>query len=110
MELTRQEQTTRAIRLAINENGQELGHIYLYLIKNDGHVEPYGLFEKIFVEEAHRSKGVGNQLVKALIEEAKAQGCYKIVAYSRNTKPEIHAWYLRFGFEEWGKEFRMNLL
>lgn len=110
MEITRQEQTTKAIRLALSEDGQELGHIYLYLIKNEGHVEPYGLFEKIFVEEAHRSKGVGSQLVKALIAEAKAQGCYKLVAYSRNSRPDIHAWYLRLGFEDWGKEFRMNLL
>ena len=109
MEITTQTKTSSAIRLAAQADGQEVGHAYLYLIYNDLHTEPYGLFEDIQVSEAVRGQGIGNQLVAALIAEAKKQGCYKIVANSRISRPEIHAWYVRLGFTEYGKEFRLNL-
>lgn len=109
MELKNTEIQSKAIRLSVEDNGQEVGRIFLYLIKNDLHETPYGLFEDIFVEESHRSQGVGKQLVAALIEEAKKQGCYKIVACARYSRPEVHAWYERIGFKDYGKEFRLDL-
>lgn len=90
------------------ENGEVIGRAFLYILKNDLHKEPFGLMEDVFVEEAHRSRGTGGELVKAVIAEAKAQGCYKLVATSRHENPKAHAFYQRFGFKDQGKEFRMN--
>lgn len=109
MELKSQENQSKAIRFSVEDAGQEVGRIFLYLIKNNLHEAPYGLFEDLFVAESHRNQGVGKQLITALIAEAKKQGCYKIVACSRYSRPEIHAWYERLGFVDYGKEFRIDL-
>lgn len=110
MEILTTEKNCRAVRLVAKDGEREVGHVYLYLIYNDLHAEPYGLFEDIQVDESVRGQGVGGQLVQALIAEARKQTCYKIVANSRYERPEIHAWYARLGFEDYGKEFRMNLI
>lgn len=109
MQISTTEKSSRAIRLVARNDEGEVGHVYLYLIYNDLHTEPYGLFEDIQVVESVRGQGVGGQLVQALIAEARKQGCYKIVANSRGHRTEIHDWYARLGFEDYGKEFRLNL-
>ncbi|MBI2572566.1 GNAT family N-acetyltransferase [Candidatus Woesearchaeota archaeon] len=101
---------SQAKRLSIQENGKEAGHAYIYIIKNGLHAQPYALLEDVFVEEEYRSKGFGTQLVKAAIEEAKKLSCTKIIGTSRHSRPTVHEWYKKIGFEDWGKEFRMNLI
>jgi GNAT superfamily N-acetyltransferase len=106
--MTRSEFATTAIRFSEVESGQEIGRIYLYILTNDLHAEPYGLLEDLFVSEAYRQKGIGKKLVTAAIAEAQSRGCYKLLATSRHERTEIHAWYERLGFVDYGKEFRMN--
>ena len=103
------ELTLAAIRFSETVADQEVGRAYLYILKNDLHPEPYGLLEDLFVEEEYRNKGVGKKLISALIIEARARGCHKILATSRYARPEVHAWYERLGFVDYGKEFRLNL-
>ena len=100
---------SQARRLSIKENNVETGHAYIYIIQNGLHAKPYALLEDVFVEETHRSKGLGTQLVKAAIEEAKKLHCTKIIGTSRYSRPSVHEWYTKLGFEDYGKEFRMNL-
>ncbi|MFA5127835.1 MAG: GNAT family N-acetyltransferase [Patescibacteria group bacterium] len=97
-----------AVRMTARENDEELGHAYLYIIFNDLHKEPYGLLEDVFVSDKCRGRGVGSELLKMIINEAKERGCYKLIADSRNSRTEVHAWYLASGFVEYGKEFRME--
>jgi len=49
-------------------------------------------------------------LVQAAIEEAKKIGCYKLVATTRHHREIVCAWYEKFGFKNYGAEFRMDLL
>lgn len=98
-----------AVKITAQENGQALGRAYLYVIFNDLGRGPYGLLEDVFVEESARSCGVGTQLVKAAMEEAKARGCGRLICTSRYTRPEVHRWYEGLGFRDYGKEFRMDL-
>jgi GNAT superfamily N-acetyltransferase len=101
---------SRAVRFAVTKDGKEVGHAFLYLLQNDTHKEPYGYFADINVDESARGGGVGGELVAAVIERAKKEGCYKLVATSRSdgTRDQIHAWYTRLGFKDYGKEFRMD--
>lgn len=108
--MQRTEFTSKAIRFSVSEDGVEVGRASLFLITNDLHAEPYGLLEDVFVAENQRGKGLGTQLVRAVIEEAKAQKCYKLIGQSRYGREEVHALYTGLGFEDHGKNFRMNLL
>ena len=100
---------SEAIKFELFDGEKKIGRAYLYLIKNDLHKEPYGYLEDLFVEECYRSSGFGRQLVQTVIEEAKKLGCYKLVGTSRNSSAEVHEFYRKLGFEEYGKEFRITL-
>ncbi len=109
MEIHNIEKQSVAIKFIAKENGKEMGRAFLYLIYNDLHAEPYGLLEDVFVDATSRGKGIGNELVLAVIHEAKKRGCYKLIATSRTSRHEIHTWYERLGFKNYGLEFRMDL-
>lgn len=109
MEINKKGIESKAVKITFEQSGKTVGRAYLYVIYNDLHKKPYGYLEDVFVEEEFRGKGIGGQLVKAVIEEAKARGCYKLVGTSRHSRPEVHDFYKKLGFEEYGKEFRMDL-
>lgn len=104
------ENKSYSIKITANEDGKILGSAYLYIMFNDLHKEPFGFLENVFVKEGSRGKGVGSKLVEAVIAEAKRQNCYKIICTSRNEKPEVHKFYDKFGFKDYGKEFRVDLI
>ena len=89
-------------------DGKQVGRAFLCLIYNELHKEPYGLLEDVFVDGEYRSHGIGRELVKAIIEEAKAQGCYKLVGFSRYSREQIHRFYKSLGFQDYGVEFRID--
>lgn len=109
MEIKSEVQTkARAIKLIAEDDGQQIGRMFLYILTNDLHEEPFGFLEDLFVEEAFRKSGVGRQLVERAIATAKEAGCYKLICTSRFGKDELHAWYERLGFKQHGVEFRMD--
>jgi GNAT superfamily N-acetyltransferase len=108
MSITTQDTKARSIRICLDENGEEIGHAFLVLGWNDLHDAPWGLMDDVWIEEAHRGQGYGNELVQAVIDKARQEGCYKLLATTRNSKPEVQEWYIRLGFTDWGKEFRID--
>lgn len=108
MQIKKTEKQLKAIKIEAEKDDKIVGRAYLYLIYNDLHQEPYGLLEDVFVEDSERGQGTGTELVKAVIEEAKVQGCIKLIGCSRYTRPNVHEWYKSLGFQDYGKEFRMD--
>lgn len=110
MQVKQKELAAKGIKLFVkDEHGDEVARAYLYILKNDLKDKPFGFMEDVFVSETQRGKGLGTTIVKALIDEAKKKGCYKIVATSRHSKPKVHALYNKIGFENFGTEFKMYL-
>ena len=108
MEIELKEIRSKGVKLFVSQDGQEVARAYLYIMNNDLHQEPFGLMEDIFVNDALRGKGIGTKLVEALIDKARGEGCYKLVAYSRYSNGQVHKLYQRLGFIDHGKEFRIN--
>lgn len=106
---SQKENKSYAIKVTTEEGGEVLGSAYLYVMHNDLHEEPFGFLENVFVKEGHRDQGIGTKLVKEIINAAKRENCYKIICTSRHTKSELHAWYEKLGFKDYGKEFRIDL-
>jgi GNAT superfamily N-acetyltransferase len=98
----------QGIKFSAQENGQEVGRTYLYILYNDLHAEPFGFLEDLFVEEQYRSQGIGRVLIESALAVAKEQKCYKVICTSRHGREELHAWYKKLGFKEQGVEFRMD--
>jgi GNAT superfamily N-acetyltransferase len=109
MEIKKSKIDLFATKLNILNEGEEIARISIIYIKNDLHEEPYALIEDLYVEEFYRGKGYARKLFEAAIEEAKKANCYKIIATSRYSRDKVHDFYLRLGFEDYGKEFRLNL-
>ena len=105
----KKENKSYAIKVTAEENGEILGRAYLYIMFNGLHEEPFGFLEDVFVEEKNRGSGIGTKLVNAVIEEAKKQKCYKLICTSRYTSTKVHDLYMKLGFKDHGKEFRMDL-
>ena len=96
------------IKLFAEDNGKEIAHAYLYLLRNDLHEEPFGFMEDVFVDENFRSQGLGTKLVEELIKVAKENNCYKLSGTSRYARPKVHELYMHLGFKDQGKEFRID--
>ena len=95
-------------RFSVMEDEVEAARAYLYILKNDLHVEPFGLLEDVFVDDNMRGQGIGTDLIKKVIKAAEEAGCYKLIATSRKERSKVHELYERLGFVEHGKEFRIN--
>ncbi|MEK6951099.1 MAG: GNAT family N-acetyltransferase [Nanoarchaeota archaeon] len=109
MELHASRLAGKGSRLTFTKEGKEIARLRLYFIENDLHQQPYALIEDLFVQEEFRGQSLGRKLMLAAIEEAKRNGCYKILATSRQEREKVHEFYKKLGFKEWGKEFRMEL-
>ena len=109
MEIKKKETTGKGIKIFAEEDGKEIGRVFLYVLKNALHDEPFAFIEDLFVDEEHRRKGIATKLIQEMIEEAKRKNCYKIVGTSRMSRENVHAMYEKIGFEKRGYEFRMNI-
>lgn len=77
-------------------------------MQNDLHQEPFGLMEDVYVDESQRGEGLGTQLVNEIVAAAKEEGCYKLIATSRDSRPNVHELYRHLGFLDHGREFRID--
>ncbi len=108
MQIEQQQNTSSYYKYTIQEDGREVARCFLFLIKNGLRDKPYALLEDVYVEEHCRGKGYGSQLVKHAIKHAKELECTKILATSRYAREKVHQLYLKLGFTDHGKEFRIN--
>ncbi|OGY43622.1 MAG: GNAT family N-acetyltransferase [Candidatus Buchananbacteria bacterium RIFCSPHIGHO2_01_FULL_39_14] len=91
-------------------NNKEIARVFLYLLHNDLHIEPFGFIEDLYVEESHRGQGLGTQLINHVIAQAKENKCYKLICTSRHARELIHKMYEKHGFKNYGLEFRMDFV
>ncbi|MHB8680996.1 MAG: GNAT family N-acetyltransferase [Acidimicrobiales bacterium] len=77
-----------------------VGTVDMVLVPNLSHgALPYAFVENMVVDEPWRSRGVGEALMRAVIERAEAAGCFKVQLDSLRTRARAHAFYERLGFE-----------
>ena len=99
-----------AVKISLEEGGQVVGWVFLYIKFQDRHIEPYGYLENLFVEPAFQKRGLGTRLINLAIAEAKERGCYKIIGTSKHHKIDVHRWYEKHGFKKYGYAFRLDLI
>lgn len=108
MNILQEIQNGHGKRFSVQVEGKEVGHAYLYILTNDLHERPFGFLEDVHLDESVRGQGIGKILIKEIIDEAKAQNCYKLIGTSRYERDMVHQFYKKLGFDDYGKEFRLN--
>lgn len=61
---------------------------------------PVGRISMMVVDEAHRSRGIGAELVRAAEAALAAQGCYMVEVTSHVRRADAHRFYERLGYEK----------
>ena len=92
--------------LVAEENGVVLGTIVFVILPGFAHTNrPWSVIEYVVVDEAYRSKGIGQQLMDYAADMAKAAGCYKIMLCSNKKRPDAHRFYRRIGYQQTHEAF-----
>ena len=90
--------------------GEVVGTADLLVAANLTHAaRPWALIENIVVDEANRGRGVGATLLGALVEIARAAGCYRIVLTSDKDRQDAHEFYRRTGWKPVAEGFKFFL-
>ena len=95
------------IFVAEKEKGEIVGTATLFVtqrfIRKGGRV---GHLEDLAVRKGFERKGIGSSLVRKIIEEAKKQGCYKLIL---DCNDENIPFYERLGFRRKENQMRLDL-
>lgn len=90
--------------------GQVVGTCSLLVIPSLQHGRPWGLLEGLVVAENFRKQGIGRQLIGEMMRLAREKKCYKVILTSRFSKPDVHEFWEKRGFEKHGFSFRQDML
>ena len=96
--------------LVLESAGDVVATAVLIIVPNLGHHgRPYALIENVVVDASQRSQRHGEQLMRYVIEQARAAACYKITLTSALRREDAHRFYERLGFRFTHKGFRLDL-
>lgn len=83
----------------VDESHSVLATCYLNIIPNlTRNASPYGIIENVVTNAEYRNKGYGQQVVKAALEYAWKQGCYKVMLQTGSKRESTHHFYRSCGF------------
>jgi ribosomal protein S18 acetylase RimI-like enzyme len=93
--------------IAVNDLGEPIGSITIRYFNKDnrgyGYVNDETPELGMAVRSEYRGRGIGTELLKTLLEQAKMKGIYKLSLSVDPNNPAMNL-YKRFGFKEIGKE------
>jgi ribosomal protein S18 acetylase RimI-like enzyme len=94
-------------KLYVAERGGEVAGSYAFLVMHNlGHLgAPSAIVEDVVVDPASQGAGIGQQMMRHAMEQARAANCYKLTLSSNAKRERAHAFYEKLGFERHGYSF-----
>ncbi len=86
-----------AIQGRAGQNDAMIGLVHYILHPTTGHVEPVCYMQDVFVDPAHRQKGIARKLVEHLAKTAKAEKWARIHWFAENNNEAAQALYKNLG-------------
>jgi GNAT superfamily N-acetyltransferase len=98
-------------RLFVAEQGATIvGSYALLVMHNLGHLgAPSAIVEDVVVEPAQQGKGVGKEMLRHALAQARERGCYKLALSANMKRDRAHAFYEALGFRRHGYSFLVEL-
>lgn len=91
-------------------DGEDLVGFASLTIKNNlWQAANLGHIDELVVDEKHRGRGLGTQLLKEIIAQARRRGCARVELESAFHRRNAHKFYERHGFENRGYLFSKPL-
>ena len=92
------------------QDGIIVGSYALLVMHNLGHLgAPSAVVEDVVVGLAQQGKGVGKEMMRHALAEARERGCYKLALSSNMKRDRAHAFYEALGFRRHGYSFLVEL-
>jgi (aminoalkyl)phosphonate N-acetyltransferase len=91
-------------------DGEVIGFIDLHLVPRLNFTAPQAWVPDLIVRESARSRGAGAALLAKAEEAARARGAFVLSLESAHWRSRAHAFYLREGLLDAGKEFAKVLI
>lgn len=86
--------------LVAEVEGEVVGTTVLVILPGLAHgISHWGVLEFMVVDEAYRSRGIGQALMEYAAELAQEAGCYKIMLGSNKKRTDAHRFYRSAGYE-----------
>lgn len=83
-------------------DGTPVGFISFAIRQTILHQGPSGLVDELVVAENHRGRGIGKQLVLAVIGRCRELGCCEVEVSTEKMNTEAREFYRQCGFDERG--------
>ena len=84
--------------LLAEDEGQVVGLLGLSFRHTLFHPAPSALIDELVVEQSHRRRGIGQQLMAEAIERCRAAGCCEIEVSTERSNEAAQEFYRRHGF------------
>jgi GNAT superfamily N-acetyltransferase len=92
------------------QDGIVIGSFALLVMHNLGHLgAPSAVVEDVVVGPAQQGQGVGKEMMRHALAEARKRGCYKLALSSNMKRDRAHAFYEAMGFRRHGFSFLVEL-
>jgi|SRR5580700_4807436 GNAT superfamily N-acetyltransferase len=105
--------TTSDLTVYVAETGSEtVGTASMLLMPHVTYdCRPTAFIEAVLVAESHRRRGVGQLIVKRILDDARAASCRKVqlLSHKRHASDGAHEFYRSLGFESEAEGFRLYL-
>lgn len=89
----------QSIVVAEGEAGVVVGCATLIILPNLSHGgRSVAQLESVVVDDAFRGRGVGDRIVAACVERARAAGCFRVQLTSNSARSDAHRFWKRCGF------------
>jgi len=93
----------------VERDGRVVASAVLIVVPNVTHLgRPFAIAENVVVDEGMRGQGIGGELMRRLIDEARSAGCYKLSLTSHVSREDAHRFYEGLGFLHSHKGFRVD--
>ncbi len=95
--------------IAEGDEGQVLGFISLHFIIQLAFEGDFCRISYLCVDANARGQGIGERLVQAAEQHARARGCDRLELHCDERRTAAHRFYTRLGYQEAPKYFRRSL-